>query len=457
MPKLLWSYPAKAGRRATSTRPSSTVRVYERADAPGTIWMERGWITTEKGNPIPKPLEHGTTREAAELLAEQTALKRRRRILQGVDEFGREPETPAPTVREILDAYHESRVSMSWSESHRKEQDRCRRFLSELLGPDRTAAEIPADEIMRKVAEAGEARGWTSNRSERRYLQYLRTAGRWAWEKGELVDQPLWMAVDLPRYRPDTTGRVYSKEQSRLLYTPHPEVDWRVTLAAAIASDTGRRISAICGIWVGVESEGYPPSDLAVKSMTVDGERIERLWIRFSGETDKVDQSAIRPVSPATRQLIEEALQRPEVLHTGWLFPEGRLDQSYPIDKPIDASSIIKLLRKAEEVLGIEYVFRRAYHGLKKRHVTLGYRVSGRDETVVADMVGNLDMALLRGTYRQEDLERILRYAEAVREEFARRDGPDSEAPEGGSEGPETGHENGHTGDDHEGPDSGPA
>lgn len=422
MPKLLWSYPAKAGRRATRSRPSSMVKVYERADVPGTIWMERAWITTDKGNPIPRPLAAGTTQRGAEILCEETALARERRILEGVDEFGEKPEDPAPTVSEVLDAYHESRDAMAWSQRHRKEQDRCRRFIIELLGGDRPAGEIPPGEIEKRMGEAAEARGWTSTRTERRYLQYLRSAGRWAYRKGELVDKPLWMAVDLPRYRPDTTERVYSVEQSRLLFTPHPEVDWRVTLAAAIAADTGRRISAIAGIWAGGEEHPDPPSDLAVMDFLLQGRTVERMWIRFRGQTDKGGRTAIRPVSEETRELIERALERSAVRSSGWLFPEGRLDQVHPIDKPMSASSLIKRLHSAEDALGIERVHRRGYHGIKKRHVTVGFQVSGGDETLVGDLVGNLDMSLLRGTYRQEDLERILRHAEEVAAVFKGRE-----------------------------------
>jgi integrase len=201
--------------------------------------------------------------------------------------------------------------------------------------------------------------------------------------------------VDLPKYETDTTGLAYTLEESRALLSPHPGVDWRVTLAANIAADTGRRLKAIRHLWVGREGE-ETPSDIAELEFEVDRETLERMWLRFQKEFDKRKRTAIRPVHPETRALIEEAMERTQVVESGWLFTEGRMEYQDARDKPIGGSALIRMLHQAEQALGVPTVKGRGFHGLKRRHITVGYEVSGGDEALVGDVTGNVDWDLIR-------------------------------------------------------------
>lgn len=434
MPKTLRS--ESYGTRKAKGRPSTRVRVYERADSPGRYWLERAWVTTEKGHPIPRALQDGTTWEAACLLAEETALARRKKLLQGIDQFG---EPKGPTVKELLDAYHgpENPRVKKWSDGHRANQERYRTFWLEALGSDQKVADIPPGEIEGEASQAAERMGWSPS-TEEKYLKYIKAAARWGHRKAQMLDRDPWSPVDLPEVQPDTKEKIYPVEHARMLANPHPEIDWRCTLVSSISYDTGRRLSAIRHLWRGKQedpfAEGSDFAILKVKVRTPGGEEeVERMFLHFRPEFDKGDRDQWVPVSQETRELIEEALERHQVIDSGWLVPEGRLDYDDPRDKPMGASALIGLLHEAEDVLGIPHVTGRGYHGLKRRHVTVADEEAGGDLSLVGDITGNRSPEVLRTIYRFPELGRMVLQVDRVRARIR--------APERA----ETGHENGHS------------
>jgi hypothetical protein len=414
MPRTLWS--RNHGLRAHDDRPSTVVRVFERADSPGRIYMERAWI---RGPGRVRALAHGTTRQAAENLAHQTSLARQELVLRGRDAYGERQEV---TLFGLLQKYHASPKAHKWVERHRLEQERCRDFWKHELG-DRavTPAEMTPALIEEIAQNASSARGWTT-RTEEKYLKYIAAVTRWGRRKARLYPTDPLEGIDLPEVRYDTRKRVYTPEEVRKLATPHPDVDWRVTLAFALATVHGRRISAILSLWVGPEEpdpDQDQDSDVAVLmiSMRLPGgaeAEIERMCMHYRSEFDKEGRDDWLPVPEWLRPQIEEAMRQPEVLESGWLFPEGRLDAQDARDKPWRADSAIEALHRAERTLKVKSVAGRAYHGAKRLHVTAGFDVAGGDAVRVGDITGNVSRHVLETIYRQKDLGRMALHVDAL-------------------------------------------
>jgi len=135
-----WSF--TAGRPARGNRCSTLVRVFERPDKPGRLFMSCAWRKGPSGAPRQEQLPANWTREQAERQAEITSGERARVLLEGVPEGG-----SAVSLEQLLDAYHGSRKAGTWSVGHRREQDRLRDFWLEHFGEDRPARGITPDEI----------------------------------------------------------------------------------------------------------------------------------------------------------------------------------------------------------------------------------------------------------------------------------------------------------------------
>lgn len=388
-----WSY--SAGKNRTSSEPSSRVRVYTRPDVPGRIFMTRAWVVTASKRPVELILAPGTTTQAAEALADHTAAERRLAILEGRTVVG---ERRAVTVNELLEAYASWLASQDRSRKTLEDKAICRKFWLSTLGSTK-AEELTTAEVVR-IAAMARKRGGHTTRWDRKRLEFLRAAVSWGYNDARLLDTYPLRGLKLPEYSPDTQRLVYTPPEAIKLATPHPEVDWRVTLAASIICDTGRRISAVLQI--------NARTDLALVG--------DRLHIVFRAEFDKGRRSATVPVSRETGLLVAAALERTEVQETDWLFPGGRLEYEDPIDGPIEKKGITEALHRAERLLEIPEVDGRGWHGLKRLHVTTSWEEASGDAGLVGDVTGNVDAGLLRNTYRQLDTKRTTAHVDRIRD-----------------------------------------
>lgn len=412
MPKVLWSL--SFGKKAYGDRPSTMVRVFERADAPGRIYAERCWVT---GSGRVHALKHGTTRKGAQAWAKKLSAIREEGILKGRNELG---DRKAPVALfELLTDYHDpkkNRQAKKWSERHKLEQERCKDFWKRALG-DAPVEKLSQAKVEGKAGEAHDARGW-SDRTEEKYLKYLMAATRWGKKKAKLYETDPLAGMDLPEVRYDTRARVYPVEDARKLMTLHPDVDWRVTLAFALAAVHGRRISAILHLWAGKEGADQEP-DWAELEVTVrDGEgrqsKARRLFLHYRPEFDKGGVDEWVPAPEEICPLLEHALKQEEVQESGWFFPENRLGFEERREKPMRADSIIPALHEAEKTLGIPVIPRRGFHGAKRLAVTVGDEIAGGDLSIVGDVTGNRSKHVLANIYRQKDLGRMVRHTDGV-------------------------------------------
>lgn len=394
-----WSH--SAGTRKGPGRPSSVVRVYERADVPERIFYTCAWILTPTGRPRELVLPMGTTRTAAVGFADLAAAERNADIIAGRDAFGREKGPPPVTLARLFSEYAKSEAAAAWSERHaadvRASIDFWRLHL-DLEEPVVGGSLSPA--LVERIAgrEARKHPKGVGPRWVRKRLAHLRAAVLWGRDKAHLYEANPLRGLDMPEYEPETDELLYTPEETRLLWTPHPEVDWRVTLLANIAADTGRRLSSMLALTTG--------------DIVTDG---ERAFLRFRREFDKKGRKAMVPVSEPTAALLADALERDVVSEWGWLFPEGRLDFDDARDKPWGDSAAIDALHDAEKTLAIPYVRNRAYHGLKRTHVTAGMDVSHGDTALVGDVTGNVSAELLRRVYRKANRRRTTTHVDAVR------------------------------------------
>lgn len=407
---MAWSY--VAGRRASSGRPSSRVRVYERDDVEGRIFLTCAWRTSRSGRPKERVLPAGTTREKAEALADLTAKKREWAILQGEVEVGA-PDTVA--LGELLARYHDSATADDWSEGHRKEQERCRRFWTLALGEDlQVPTEISKARVRRAGRDAAEARDW-SGRTEEKYLRYLHAAVRWGWRQADLYDNHPLRGLQTPDYEQDTSELIYTLDEIRRLATPHPEVDWRLTLAVNLAFDTGRRRRALTRIRA---FEDTPEVEL-------EGEG--RLATIFRADHDKAGRTGLVVVSRQTEALARNAWKRRAVQHGGWLLPGGHLGHMGElVEQPLSPSGLKQLLLAAEDTLGINHVTGRGWHAIKRRHVTEGVELAEGDIDLVRSTTGNVDADVLEDRYRlptdARTARRTARQVDSLREKLTEQE-----------------------------------
>ncbi len=388
-----WSH--SAGRRATRTEPSSKVRVYERTDV-GGIFMARSWALTPSGRPEETRLPDGVDRESAKLLADLTAAERRKDVLAGRTKLG----TAKPiTLDALIQRYHRSAVAKGWSDSHRGDKDRGRKYWVGALRTDMNVLELTREKVVAPILRAMD--NGMSPRVAKKRLSYIRAAVLWGRDESRLYDTNPLQGLKIQKvaqYEPNTEGLIYSVIDASSLLQPHDDVDWRATLAANIAYDTGRRITAILA--------------LTTEDVKADSERI---FLHFRKEFDKANKDAHVPISRPTGLLLADALEQDVVKEFGWLFPEGRLDYNDPRDKPWSKDSAIDALTDAEGIHGIGHVTGRAYHGLKRTHVTTSMELSHGDTELVGDLTGNLSAELLRKVYRFGNRGTMARHVDAIR------------------------------------------
>ena len=402
----MWSF--VAGDRATEKEGSTRVRVYERRDRDG-LFLTRAWVTTPSGRPVEQPLPRGMGREEATKLARLTAAERQKDLIVQRPKVGEAERTV--TLGELLEAYASSEVAGRWRPRTAEGMQVNRQFWLRELG-DRTDVMALSPSLVESTAQrAARASGW-SPRTEGKRIAFLRAAVRWAYRRRRMIPRNPLDGVEVPSYNSDTSALIYSEAEVRKLVTSHREVDWRVTLAASIAYDTGRRITAI--------------THLRTEDLVLDG---ARLHLHFRADWDKRKMAAMVPVSQETALLLAEAVDRTEVEEEGWLFPGGRLEQVDEIRGPISRWAIGDALHRAEATLGIPRVQGRAFHGIKRRHVTTSMEISHGDTALVGDVTGNVSAELLRRVYRQQNRARVTAQVDRIREALSAPDS-DEDTPE---------------------------
>lgn len=202
----------------------------------------------------------------------------------------------------------------------------------------------------------------------------------------------------MPTAEPEKEGLDYSANEAAALATPHPDIDPRLTLAASICCDTGRRIGAV---------RFLRAEDVILRDA--------RIHLRFWKRHDKGNKSSTVPVSHATAELVLEQLERDRTKRWGWLFPGQRSDVPLGGTDSTGAGTWAKLLHEAETVLQIPSVKGRAWHGLKRRHVTLSGEESGGDWALVGDVTGNTSPEVLRKAYRRQSEARKVEQVDRIR------------------------------------------
>lgn len=392
-----------AGKRKTATEPSSVVRVYSRPDVPGRFFMTRAWILAPSGRPAEEPFPAGTTWEYAKVVCRAAADERRAAILGGRRADG----TAGPlTIGALLDQYEAAAKEADWSDGHRAEVGRSLAFWRRHLGAGADVATLTPAVVERIAAREGKGQ---SPRWAQKRLKHLRAVTRWGRRKARLYAADPLDGVELPEYEPDTDALIYSPEETVRLMASRPDVDWRVTLLANIAADTGRRLGAMLS--------------LRVEDVSTDGQRV---LLRFRREFDKQGRAALVPVSAPTAELIARALEEDVVSEWGWLFPEGRLDYDDARDKPWGNYAAIWALHEAEQTVGVPTVPKRGYHGLKRRHVTSSMEVAHGDTALVGDLTGNVSAELIRRVYRKGNRARTAAHVDAVRASMEGQKAPES-------------------------------
>ncbi|MDT8342156.1 MAG: site-specific integrase [Longimicrobiales bacterium] len=388
-----WSY--VAGKPSRHGSPSSQVRVFERPDREG-LFLSRAWLRTESDAPQAEALPAGTTREEAELLAREVATRRERRILRGED--GTPSDLRRLTLAQLFGLYHASAKAQRWSQGHKRNRERSRAFWLAEYGPGFLAAQLTPGDVEDRAARAARAKGWAPA-TERRYLVHIGAATRYAvCKRRALAEDPL-AGLDVPAAAPDTEGLDYTAEEARALATPAEGVDWRVTLAASIAADTGRRIGAI---------RFLRTEDVILRA---DG----RLVLRFAAAHDKSGRTATVPVSSATAELVLAALERDRVQRWGWLLPGQRRGVPLGGMDATGSATWARMLHEAEKALGIPTVRGRAWHGIKRRHVTVSWEEAHGDAALVGDVTGNTSPEVLRRAYRRKSEARTAAQVDRIR------------------------------------------
>jgi len=411
------------------------VRVYERSDRPrGQFYLSRAWMRTPSGRPVEEPLPEGMDWDRAKVLCDLTASARKKELLGGRDSFG---ERKRATLRDVIRAYHKSAVAEGWSEKTRIDKRLGREFWLGALNPEMDFERITPAEVLRLAHAEADRRGLEVTKVIK-LCAYLRAVSLWSYNKARLISENPLRGIELPAYNPDTTPLVYTMDEARLLITPHDDIDWRVTLAASIALYTGRRINSIrlLRVFGDVMLKSRTSAEIVVLDETDDwteidafGNRIRaelelqepadrgRVILHFVAETDKGRRARLVPVPPSTGLLVADAICRTEVAQHGWLLPGGYPDRIDQLAGAYSKPALTRALHRAEAVLGIKSVPNRAFHGLKRRHVTKSMELAHGDTALVGDVTGNRSAALLQHVYRQLDEERIEKHMDTLEAE----------------------------------------
>jgi integrase len=302
------------------------------------------------------------------------------------------------TLEELLTELHGVR-GPAWDSKYKKGQERHRDFWYLKLGKDCALENITAADVMSAATKAAKENAW-SNRTHKSYLRYLVDAFlfgqndlKWLGEDGNLS------SVKFPKL--DRNSKSYTEREILDLLDACPRVDLRVAAAAEIAFGTGRRINAIRQI---------ETTDLVVEEIEVPGfGLIHMMVVTWRGESDKAGKTSRSPLPPTARLAVEALLETRVVQESGYLFPNRRdlsrlastANEAKDI-RPMREEDLIEMLHEAEQLAGVPTLKGRAFHGIKRRQVTVAVEEVQNLEIVAAQSGTTVEM--LRSTYLQEDL-----------------------------------------------------
>jgi len=212
-------------------------------------------------------------------------------------------------VRNLLNRYHAHHIKKeAWGKQHIVDQTRYRSLWLE-QSEAAPGSPVPFDRLTPAMVEelaleqVGK-RGWKS-RSHRCRLQYLKSAFSQAMDYDRTIESNPVAKGRLPSLDTGAPRRSYSAKDALLLATPHPDMDWRLTLSANLIVYHGRRIRSITRI--GARYPGFPPES----NINFADEGV--ILIRYHGKSDKGNQNTWLPVIEGTQRLTEAVCDRPEL------------------------------------------------------------------------------------------------------------------------------------------------
>lgn len=327
--------------------------VYERT--PGGCLQIQWWVGGERhreslrtvaGHPV-------TDRELAMEIAEamSKAQERKANAATAAQLLG----LPEPrTLRELLAQLHRDKAG-TWSEPHKRDQDRYRAFWLKALGPDQVLTDITEGLVERMVRRASEARDkpW-SPRTVQAYLRYLKDAMTYAADKLKWVPQEAKLTgLSMPKLR-KRRGKPYTLKECQLLLPELEKRDLRAALVAWLGYAGGRRLNASRQLRV----EAYREED---------GFGV----VHAPEDTDKVKAEGTVVLPPRARDVVRQLLDTPAVKATGLLCPSGSLQSAKKRGRgPATRDELYGVLRQAEKAVEVEHRKGRFYHGFKRRFAT---------------------------------------------------------------------------------------
>ncbi len=372
-----------AGRRPTwryscGIKGVNRVTVYERMGRPclSIEWWEASGQRVQRSLKYYTGLAVPNTKEGrmfAVMAAKKVSTERQQaRYVELTDVLG---SSEVRSVGDLLVRLHTDKEAR-WSASHSTAQARHRLFWESRLGAVRLTRVTAG--VVEKTADAeAKVKGW-SPRTHGAVLRYLVDAFYYAERKLKWIDSlDNLSAVEIPK--PRSTAKAYTLAEVKLLLPALEQIDKRAAWIGHVAWQTGRRLSAIRGLY---------KSEVAL----VDGRAI----LRFPAATDKVGDEGEAVVCGRAADLTSELLSAPGKYVLGRRIPSlGGCD---------------RWIRAAEKLAGVPHIKKRAWHGLKRRWATETEGKRGREK-----MAGTTHQTLNR-VYVQDDLEPKVRIAEALAE-----------------------------------------
>ena len=222
-------------------------------------------------------------------------------------------------------------------------------------------------------------------------LAVLNWGIRWRTETGYLLAENACRGYPLPKEL-NPRRPIATEERVNAIHSVAAQVTMNVKVAGkrravpshlpaifALAVETGRRLSAICGLRY---------SDLLLS-------RGPHGSIRWRAELDKTGRESVVPMSPAARRAIDRVLRERPGIGDVPLFPSPLKP-----DKPVDRSRVDRWLRRAEAITGLESQDGSLWHAYRRRWATVRKHLPATD---VAEAGGWAGPETLQHCYQQAD------------------------------------------------------